>query len=118
MSPATRSTHRRPAYHGGRSGGPMPVLAAITQQNVNVLVAFGGGIISFASPCVLPVVPLYLSLITGLSVGELRERESRHLARIALNTGLFVLGFGSVFVLLGLVFTTAGHAVFVNQDTL
>jgi cytochrome c-type biogenesis protein len=96
----------------------MPVLAAITQQNVNVLVAFGGGIISFASPCVLPVVPLYLSLITGLSVGELREGDPRHLGRIAMNTGLFVLGFGVVFVLLGLVFTTAGHAVFVNQDTL
>ncbi len=47
----------------------MPVLGAITQQNVNVLVAFGGGILSFASPCVLPVVPLYLSLVTGLSVG-------------------------------------------------
>lgn len=94
------------------------MLAAITQHNVNVLVAFGGGIISFASPCVLPVVPLYLSLITGLSVGELREGDPRNLGRIALNTGLFVFGFGTVFVLLGLVFTTAGHAVFVNQDTL
>src|ERR1700730_14266043 len=114
----TRSPGRGSAYHGDRSGGPMPVLAAITQQNVNVLVAFGGGIISFASPCVLPVVPLYLSLITGLSVGELREGDPRHLGRIAMNTGLFVLGFGVVFVLLGLVFTTAGHAVFVNQDTL
>jgi cytochrome c-type biogenesis protein len=96
----------------------MPVLGAITQQNVNVLVAFGGGIISFASPCVLPVVPLYLSLVTGLSVGELREGDRRNLGRVALNTGLFILGFGVIFVLLGLVFTTAGHALFVNQDTL
>ena len=96
----------------------MTVLAAITQQNVNILVACGGGIISFASPCVLPVVPLYLSLITGLSVGELREGDPRHLGRIALNTVLFVAGFGTVFVLLGLVFTTAGHALFVNQRTL
>lgn len=96
------------------------MLAAITQQNVNVLVAFGGGIISFASPCVLPVVPLYLSLITGLSVGELGERDAdpRRLGRIAVHTGLFVVGFGTVFVLLGLVFTTAGHALFVNQHTL
>lgn len=96
----------------------MPVFAAITQQNVNILVAFGGGIISFASPCVLPCIPLYLSFITGLSVGEVHEGDRRNLGRIALHTVLFIVGFGVVFVLLGLVFTTAGHALFVRQDTL
>ena len=41
----------------------------VSASNVNVLVAFGGGIISFLSPCVLPIVPGYLSLVTGLTVG-------------------------------------------------
>ncbi|MFI5047543.1 MAG: cytochrome c biogenesis protein CcdA, partial [Acidimicrobiia bacterium] len=44
----------------------MPALAVNTSSNLYVLVAFGGGVISFLSPCVLPIVPGYLSLITGL----------------------------------------------------
>lgn len=91
------------------------ILADVTQQNVNVLIAFGGGIISFLSPCVLPVVPAYLSLMTGLSVGELQEAKGADLARIARTTLLFVAGFTAVFVLLGLVSTSVGQSVFRNQ---
>ncbi len=94
------------------------MLAEISQQNVNVLIAFGGGIISFLSPCVLPVVPLYLSLVTGVSVGELREGDDRPLLHIVVNTGLFVAGFTVVFVLLGLLSTAAGQTLFRNQQTL
>ena len=65
----------------------------VSPSNVNVLVAFGGGIISFLSPCVLPIVPGYLSLVTGLTLGELEAPDARRLSRIAINTGLFVLGF-------------------------
>ena len=72
----------------------------VSASNVNVLVAFGGGIISFLSPCVLPIVPGYLSLVTGLTVGELEAPDARRLTRIAVNTGLFVLGFTLVFVAL------------------
>ena len=74
--------------------------------------------ISFLSPCVLPIVPGYLSLVTGLSVGEIREQQRHYLKRIAINTGLFVLGFTVVFVLLGLITTAAGSALFRNQETL
>jgi cytochrome c-type biogenesis protein len=87
-------------------------------RNLYVLTAFGGGIISFLSPCVLPIVPGYLSLISGLSVGELTEARSRALRRIVLNTALFVSGFTVVFVLLGLVTTAAGKTLFENQVTL
>jgi cytochrome c-type biogenesis protein len=87
-------------------------------SSLYVLTAFGGGVISFLSPCVLPIVPGYLSLVTGLSLGEIREGDRRYLARIAINTGMFVLGFTAVFVLLGLVTTTVGDTVFRNQDTL
>jgi cytochrome c-type biogenesis protein len=98
----------------------LPVFAAIrnASSNLYVLTAFGGGVISFVSPCVLPIVPGYLSLVTGLSVGEIRDGQPRYLARIALNTAMFVAGFTAVFVLLGLATTAAGDALFRNQDTL
>ena len=54
---------------------------------VTYLAAFGGGIISFLSPCVLPIVPGYLSLVTGLDVTEIEEGANHHLARIARDTG-------------------------------
>ncbi len=90
-------------------------------RDLYVLTAFGGGIISFLSPCVLPIVPAYLSLITGLSVGDLRATGGsrvRVLPRIALDTALFVAGFTVVFVLLGLITTAVGESLFENQETL
>jgi cytochrome c-type biogenesis protein len=94
------------------------VLAANVSSNLYLLTAFGGGVISFLSPCVLPIVPGYLSLITGLSVGEISDAQPHYLKRIALNTGLFVLGFTVVFVGLGLLTTGFGNALFENQETL
>jgi cytochrome c-type biogenesis protein len=97
----------------------IPVLGAVEDatSNLYVLTAFGGGVISFLSPCVLPIVPAYLSLVTGLSVGEIEDARPKVLGRIALDTGLFVLGFTVVFVLLGLGTTAAGDALFQNQST-
>jgi cytochrome c-type biogenesis protein len=88
------------------------------ESNLYVLTAFGGGIISFLSPCVLPIVPAYLSLMTGLTVGELEDPRPKLMGRIALDTAMFVLGFTVVFVLLGLVTTAVGDAVIENQSTL
>jgi cytochrome c-type biogenesis protein len=96
----------------------MGALAANVNSNLYVLTAFGAGVISFLSPCVLPIVPGYLSLITGISVGEIQEGDRHYLKQIAINTSLFVLGFTVVFVLLGLITTTIGHEVFRNQETL
>ena len=83
-----------------------------------VFTAFGAGVLSFLSPCVLPIVPAYLSLITGVSVGEMQEGDVKVLPRIAKDTALFVAGFTVVFVLLGLITTAAGEALFENQETL
>jgi len=94
------------------------ILGEITSSNITVLYAFGGGIVSILSPCVLPMVPGYLSLITGLSVTELQGGEHRHLVRIAAMTGMFALGFTVVFTLLGLAATALGQAAFRNQETL
>ncbi len=86
--------------------------------NVGYLAAFGGGVVSFLSPCVLPLVPAYLSIITGLEVAEVQEPSGRQLAKIARDTGLFVGGFGVVFMLLGLSATTVGGALFRNHTLL
>ena len=73
----------------------------VATENVSYLAALGGGVVSFLSPCVLPIVPAYLSVITGLDVAEVKEGDRRHLPRIAWHTGLFIAGFSLVFVLLG-----------------
>lgn len=82
---------------------------------VTYAVAFGGGLISFASPCVLPLVPGYLSVVTGLDVAELEESKRSNALAVTRDTGLFVLGFGAVFVLLGVSATSIGSFVFDQQ---
>ncbi len=86
-----------------------------TVTPITYAVAFGGGLISFASPCVLPLVPGYLSIITGLDVGELQESKRSNMWAVTRDTGLFVLGFGIVFVLLGVSATSIGSFVFDQQ---
>lgn len=81
------------------------------------LAAFGGGLISFLSPCVLPIVPAYLAIITGLEVGELSDGRG-HQWRIARDAGLFIAGFSAVFIALGLSATTLGSVLFENQATI
>ena len=93
-------------------------MLAVTSENVTVIVAFGGGIISILSPCVLPMVPGYLSVVTGFSVAELDEGGHERLGRVTLMTALFTLGFGTVFTVLGLAASAIGQAAFDNQQTL
>ena len=80
--------------------------------------AFAGGFVSFLSPCVLPIVPPYLSLITGLDVAQLRSGGRIHLAQILRQTGLFSAGFSAVFIGLGLSATTVGQTLAQHQGTL
>ena len=87
-------------------------------STVSYLAAFGGGVASFVSPCVLPIVPGYLSLVTGLDLTDAVQGSRHHLLRIARDTALFVLGFTVVFVLLGVTATTIGSAVFRDKELL
>ncbi|HTV66862.1 MAG TPA: cytochrome c biogenesis protein CcdA [Bryocella sp.] len=75
------------------------------------LAAFVAGILSFLSPCVLPLVPGYVSLISGASVEELQSSERRMLRTVMLHSLTFVLGFSVVFVALGAVATGVGQIV-------
>ena len=87
----------------------------VLASNVSLVAAFGGGVLSFLSPCVLPLVPAYMSVVTGLSVQDLQEGRRDKLWRIGWTTGLFVLGFTVVFVALGLSATLLGETLVRNQ---
>lgn len=72
-------------------------------QGVSYLVAFSAGLLSFVSPCVLPLIPAYVSFITGLSLSELTEENRSSTLRkdTIFNSIFFILGFSTVFVALG-----------------
>src|SRR5688500_10367546 len=72
-------------------------------QSVGLLVAFAAGLLSFLSPCVLPLVPSYATFITGMSLDELADDRSTGRARRAtlVHGVLFVAGFTLVFMVLG-----------------
>ena len=80
-----------------------------SEISVNFVVAFSAGLLSFLSPCVLPLIPVYASYLTGLSVKELSENNTSQKIRLAtLRRGLFfVLGFSVIFIILG---STVGYA--------
>lgn len=73
------------------------------------LAAFLAGVISFLSPCVLPLVPGYVSLISGASVETLQDADSKLLRSVLFNSLTFILGFSVVFISLGAVATGVGQ---------
>jgi cytochrome c-type biogenesis protein len=73
------------------------------------LAAFLAGVISFLSPCVLPLVPGYVSLISGASVETLQDADSKLLRSVLINSFTFILGFSVVFITLGAVATSIGQ---------
>jgi cytochrome c-type biogenesis protein len=74
------------------------------------LAAFVAGLASFLSPCVLPLVPGYISLISGASVDDLRlEQNSSRMQTVMVNSITFILGFTLVFVMLGAAATSIGR---------
>jgi cytochrome c-type biogenesis protein len=79
---------------------------------VAIPVAALAGLVSFLSPCVLPLVPGYLSYVTGLTGADLGEA---HRGRMLLGTGLFVLGFSAVFVSFGAFFGHVGADLVAHQ---
>jgi cytochrome c-type biogenesis protein len=70
---------------------------------INVFVAFAAGVFSFLSPCVLPLIPSYLSFVSGVSLEDMRgaQAAARVRTRVLLNSVAFILGFSLVFVSLG-----------------
>lgn len=92
-------------------------------QEISLLIALSAGIFTFFSPCVLPLIPSYISFITGCSVNELFDGKTQKTRReyfrnIFLETLLFVLGFGLVFTALGASATYLGSFLFNNKKTI
>jgi cytochrome c-type biogenesis protein len=77
--------------------------------------ALGAGMVSFLSPCVLPLVPGYLSAVTGVSVAELDDVSWRS---VLVPSLIFVASFSAIFILLGLTATGLGQTLREHQDTL
>lgn len=82
------------------------------------LLAFGGGMVSFLSPCVLPLVPGYLSLMSGVSLSELEAPTAPDQWRLLRSTLLFVAGFTVVFVALGASASALGQVLLENKRLL
>ena len=81
-------------------------------QTFGVLIAFSAGLLSFLSPCVLPLIPSYVTFITGLSLDDVQ-----HARRAALVHGvLFVLGFSLIFLAMGAGATILGQALLRHRD--
>ena len=84
----------------------------------SLMAAFLAGLLSFVSPCVLPLVPSYVTYITGLSLDQLTDAVGRHRVRkpIILNALLFIIGFSSVFVAFGASASLLGQLLMEYQD--
>ena len=79
-------------------------------HELSIPIAFLAGIASFLSPCVLPLVPGYISMLSGASIEELKnEAHGELLRRVLRNSLAFVAGFSVVFVILGATATWVGH---------
>jgi len=89
-------------------------------ESVGLFTAFLFGILSFLSPCVLPLVPGYISFISGLSFEELRESTGARgfLIKTLFSSLFFVLGFSIVFVLLGASATAIGKFLSENMNVI
>ncbi|WP_297209072.1 cytochrome c biogenesis protein CcdA, partial [Thermodesulfovibrio sp.] len=83
---------------------------------INLAAAFLGGILSFFSPCILPLLPVYVSLFSGLSSTELSLGKSRF--RIFIHTLIFIAGFSTVYVALGASSSFIGVIFLEYQDYL
>jgi len=83
-------------------------------QDVTLLAAFAAGFLSFVSPCVLPLIPGYISFVSGVSVDEMRADAAPATSRlqIFLTSLAFVIGFSLVFVALGASATAVGKFLF------
>jgi cytochrome c-type biogenesis protein len=79
-------------------------------HHLSIPIAFAAGVVSFLSPCVLPLVPGYLSMLSGESVEVLRaDAGGALMGRIFANSVAFVLGFSAVFIILGASATRVGQ---------
>jgi cytochrome c-type biogenesis protein len=87
----------------------------ISADPLGLLVAFGAGMLSFLSPCVLPLVPAYVSMVSGLSAAEIESGQRRNLGPLLRGVLGFIAGFTVVFTALGAAASGLGHLLLDHQ---
>lgn len=89
-------------------------------ENISLVVAFFAGLLTFLSPCLLPVIPSFLAYITGISFADLSDasKQSALRSKVIIHTLLFICGFSLVFMLLGLTATFIGRLLFEYQKAI
>ena len=87
-------------------------------NDVSFSLAFFAGLLSFLSPCVLPLVPSYISFITGVSFEDLKNSDDRKRVRFLTitNSLAFIAGFSLIFIALGASSSVVGRFLFEYQD--
>jgi cytochrome c-type biogenesis protein len=84
----------------------------------SIFLAFAAGLVSFLSPCVLPLVPGYLSTVCGLQPSQLKVARRTALRVVVVRAGLFILTFSAIFILLGMTATGIGQTLADSRTTL
>jgi cytochrome c-type biogenesis protein len=88
-------------------------------ETVSFSIAFAAGLLTFLSPCILPLIPAYISYITGISFDELKESQAKEIRKKTLvHSLLFILGFSAVFILLGASASYAGKLLIAYRATI
>ncbi|NLP52151.1 MULTISPECIES: cytochrome c biogenesis CcdA family protein [Bacillaceae] len=87
-------------------------------EHLNLFLAFGAGLLSFISPCALPLYPAFLSYITGVSVNDLKNEKGILRGKAFVHTILFLVGFSIIFLALGLSTSFIGTFFIGNQNLL
>ncbi|NMA57128.1 cytochrome c biogenesis CcdA family protein [Clostridium cochlearium] len=82
-------------------------------ENISLFLAFSSGILSFLSPCVLPLVPIYLTYLTGSSIEEINNKNKLTVIYKAVG---FTLGFTLIFIIMGISVTSFGQLFDRNKD--
>jgi cytochrome c-type biogenesis protein len=86
-------------------------------SEVGYITAFLGGVLSFLSPCVLPLIPSYVSFITGIFFDDFKSGDRARIRKLTIiNSSAFVIGFSTVFVLLGVSSSFVGKLLAVYYD--
>jgi cytochrome c-type biogenesis protein len=87
-------------------------------ENVSVLYAFAAGLVSFLSPCVLPLVPGYISIISGSSLDQLKaqQKDSALFRTVFMNSIMFIIGFSITFIMMGATASWLGQILLSHRD--
>jgi len=88
-------------------------------QNITYHTAFLAGLLSFFSPCILPLIPAYFTLITGFTLDELTGDDTKNIRRkVVLSTVAYILGFSTVFIILGASASLVGQMIQTYQSSI